>query len=122
MVYVYIRFKAVEGDFSFEPAKWRRILRGEVHYDHPMFLWLASRTKYCWLSEQRTSLNLGLRMNQIGKTVLKDLCDVFPGAVEVDTFDVIPGATPKPERVPDDVRLKAVTNLSGRTVILTRAA
>lgn len=122
MVYVYIRFKAVEGDFSFEPAKWRRIFRGEVHYDDPMFVWLASRTKYCWLSEQRTSLNLGLRMNQIGKTVLKDLCDLFPGAVEADTFDVIPGATSKRERVPDDMRLKAVTKLSGRTVILTRAA
>jgi hypothetical protein len=78
MVYVYIRFKAIEGDFSFEPAKWRRIFRGEVHYDDPMFVWLASRTEYCWLSEQRTSLNLSLRMNQIGKTVLRDLCDLFP--------------------------------------------
>ena len=121
MVYVYIRFKAVEGDFSLEPAKWRRIFRGDIYYDDPMFVWLASRTEYCWLSEQRTSLNLGLRMNEIGKTVLKDLCDLFPGAVEADTFDVIPGATSKPERVPDDVRLKAVTKLSGRTVILTRA-
>ena len=122
MVYVYIRFRAVEGDFSFEPAKWRRIFRGDVHYDDPMFVLFASRTKYCWLSEQRTSLNLGLGMNQIGKTFLKDLCAIFPGAVEADTFDVIPGATSKPERLPDQVRSKAVTKLSGRTVILTSAA
>ena len=61
-------------------------------------------------------------MNQIGNTVLKDLCDVFPGAVEADTFEVIPGTTSKRERVPDDVRLKAITKLSGRTVIRTRAA
>jgi len=122
MVYVYIRFNAVEADFCSEPVKWRRMFRGEVQCDDKMFFLLASRMEYCWLSEHRNSLNLGLRMNQISRDFLKELCQLFPGAVEAKTFNVIPGKTSIPELIPEEVRSKATEKLSAQIFILPQAA
>lgn len=113
MTYVFVKFREDMPGFSYEPRKWRRLFHngslGERIFDELLLL-----TEECWLSEHRTSLNLGLCVEP-NDIVLEKLRRLFPGAekpghVTVDYFELQPGTTPIPEPVARrDVRQRVIS-------------
>ena len=106
MVYLYAQFVEDEPGFSYQPRIWHTVFHRGFYYD-PRFHVLQRMVKLCWLSEYKTSLNLGLDLEpeMMNEKLLRKIQHAFIGGdlkrptVSVGIFDPLPHITPWAEEI-----------------------